>query len=261
MLTLANESKKKLLTATEADGNVISFHCCLTQIKAMSDIIGLPEASGKCHKFSLLACYYLIPSWKRTAKLTVLSLLRKHANICHLALNRAFSWADENVTSFIVIILSWIWLSHQDVCIKSLMLLKKTTSQQMWRYFQQTNSEDHIRFKSLVFYCVSSSTTVSETILNLMLQPKYTFYNLLLIVLVILTVNSIFSERPSSLVVSDTNTHIWWEHFILFDWLHELFKVTILQSAASTSILEDFWGYSWFLEDSDDTSNICVVYW
>lgn len=100
-----------------------------------------------------------------------------------------------------------------------------------------------------------------------MLQPKYTFYNLLLIVLAILIVKSIFSERPSSLVVSDfgivllQKAHIWWEHFILFDLLHELFKVTILQSAASTSILEDFWGYSWFLEDSDDTSNICVVYW
>lgn len=44
---------------------------------------------------------------------------------------------------------------------------------------------------------------MSESILNQMLQPKYTFYNLLLIVLAILIVKSIFSERPSSLVVSD----------------------------------------------------------
>lgn len=78
----------------------------------MADIIGLAEASGNCHKFSLLACYYLIDSRKHTAKLTVLSLLCKHANICHLTLNRASSWADENVASFIIIIiiLSWIWL-------------------------------------------------------------------------------------------------------------------------------------------------------
>lgn len=44
---------------------------------------------------------------------------------------------------------------------------------------------------------------MSESILNQMLQPQYTFHNLLLIVLAILIVKSIFSERPSSLVVSD----------------------------------------------------------